>query len=231
MRAITIVILGLFTACGKPQSYNVEKTNENFHDYLPKGPHEVELIELTKSPRATELSQRFYEAIQTNSDWYLEEEKKAKVLDQFVPYDQRMGLTKDEYEEFKEILKNGFGNEYAKIGTESITINYSNNKITFQSKGQLEIFNTVTIDLNDLKVNVGNHTFGQVDLIDVIEDNNSFKSGWKGYRWSNTGPIDSPKPISLTIGKLTRDKKTYVGLQILESSYGMPIDKKFQFKF
>jgi hypothetical protein len=126
-----------------------------------------------------------------------------------------------------ELSKNSTGYEYIKTGTETITINYSGDKITFQSAGQLEIFNNVSIDMNDLGITVENIILSEVDTVNVIKDDNALNSSWKGYSWHNIINYDrnDSKSLSMTICKLAKTKKTFVGLVILDGR----IDRRFQF--
>jgi|GEM_PF-5074467 len=126
--------------------------------------------------------------------------------------------------------------EFTTSTTETITINYKDNKITFQSNGQLAILNKITFDLNESIVVIEKYRLDKVDTLNVTDDKNGFKSPWKGYRWhfdankDKDQPDSNFKPISVTIGKMERNKKTYVRVHTVDFTDIGPINSQIQFE-
>jgi hypothetical protein len=66
---------------------------------LPQGTAAVEVLELWVPPRMNELILRFQRAAQSDPSWFLEHAKRAHPGTP-LPYDPKLGLTREEYREF-----------------------------------------------------------------------------------------------------------------------------------
>ncbi|HMP83519.1 MAG TPA: hypothetical protein PKA41_12535 [Verrucomicrobiota bacterium] len=101
-------------------------------DVLPDGPSEIELMTIRLTDRANELMLKSQAAIATNQDWYLEHVKRAKP-GKPLDYDPRLGLTKEEYAESLQEIKN---RQLASTGTRLPCV--------FQRRGE-----TLSIDIGN----------------------------------------------------------------------------------
>ncbi len=66
---------------------------------------EVDVMEPATTPEIDALTRRFQLAVAANRDWFVEHSKKAKPGEP-LPYDPRLGLTRDEYDKMTAAMKN-----------------------------------------------------------------------------------------------------------------------------
>lgn len=103
-------------------------------EILPNGHCELELMTVRFSDRANELALKLQVAVTSHKEWLLEHIKRSKPGEPLV-YDQRFGLTKEEYAEYlKEIEKRYL----APLGTRL--------PCTFRRQGDM-----LTLDIGDSK--------------------------------------------------------------------------------
>lgn len=187
--------------------------------------------------RTQELIAKFQNAMQKNPDWFLEAKQMVEETGQPIPYDERIGMTESEYNEFLAIMQNKNDLIMMKSGTESITINHSENQITFINDGRLEILNRLVIDLTDSSVTLGSHKLIPLKRIEVPDDNNGLKSSWSGYEWryeesnketEELQTMEAYSDLSMTICKviiaqLHKTQKTYMHIQYTQFENGKEI--------
>ncbi len=73
-------------------------------DVLPEGKQEIEFMTLQISERGMELMAKFQSATANHRDWFMEYVKNAPEGP--LPYDEKLGLTKEEYAEYLGTLTN-----------------------------------------------------------------------------------------------------------------------------
>jgi hypothetical protein len=181
--------------------------------YLPKGSTKFDIMQLMGSPRLVEIAQRLQAAVAKDKDWWMSYVQTAKE-GQPLPYDTRMGITKDEYNEFLSL----------------------SGKFTLQRAGQTNLRftwsspDTVSIDgskdipqisgtLIDFKKGTVSTPFAVLSETTVI--NNTLEDGptgpWVGMQWKHveiTSDFSSAISVKVAFGKLSRDGR---GIMIYEA--------------
>lgn len=248
MKLIQITLLLFVVACGQGQNGNKsDNRNNSLLTLLKEGEYKVGVMDkVTMPPRTQELMQKFQAAIKKNPDWFLEAQKKVKETGQPLPYDERIGMTEEEYIDFLKLMQNGNGMEMTKSGTENVSIKHSDGKIIFKGTGTLDILNEVSINLSGQLANIGQFKLEQIDSVNVTDDNNALKSKWTGITWrfetssKNTEDLKSfedyqdlnMKIYKVTLGQLERTKKLYMQIQKSEIENGQKtLDIKLPFIF
>lgn len=202
---------------------------------LKEGDYKVDVMDkVTMPPRTQELMKKFQAAIKKNPDWFLEVQKKVQETGQPLPYDERIGMTEDEYTEFLYMMQNNNGMEMSKSATESVSIKHLDGRITFKGTGALNILDDVTIDITGQFATIGQVELKQRDSVNVIDDNNALKTKWTGVTWryeiankdvaSLTTADDyrdlTMKSYKVTLGLLEKTKKLYIQIQKREMENG-----------
>ena len=248
MRLIQIVLLLFVVACGQGQNGNKsDKKDKSLLTLLKEGDHKADVMDkVTMPPRTQELMAKFQAAIKKNPDWFLEVQKKVKETGQPLPYDERIGMTEEEYADFLDLMQNNNGMEMTKSSTETVSIKHSEGKIVFKGTGTLDILNDVSIDLSGQLANIGQFKLEQIDSVNVTDDKNALKSKWTGVAWrfetSNKNTEDlkttedyqdlNMKIYKVTLGQLERTKKLYMQIQKSEIANGQKtLDIKLPFIF
>lgn len=205
MKQIYLLILGvlLLANCGNSQ-INEKQTNlqgniaTTLNNLLLEGKTTVDVLDSIKqNARQLALTQKLQLSIQQNQQWYFEYIKtipKGMPL----PYHKNLGLTKEEYDE---LFSYADQMELISSGKNDITIIKNENTIQFKAEGKLGLLNAITVDLNKNIVLIGKNELTFSDSINVDNNNNAFKSKWKGYSWI----LEYPKEEDL---KNTTDFKT-----------------------
>ena len=248
MRLIQIIILLFVTACGQGRNEDkVDKDGQTIQTLLKEGEYQADVMDkVTMPPKTQELMQKFQLAMQKNPDWFLEAQKKVQETGQPLPYDERIGMTENEYAEFLELMQNDNGMEMTKSGTETVSIKHSGGRILFRGTGTLDILNDVSIDFSGQLANIGQFKLEQVDSVNVTDDKNALKSKWTGVTWrfetSNKNIEDlkavedfqglNMKIYKVTVGQLERTTKIYMQIQKSEIENGQKtVDIKLPFIF
>jgi hypothetical protein len=78
--------------------------NGNIGDYLPQDKFEGHFMKVGYSPRAQELFAKMQAALNRNLEWLTDVRKNLKPGEP-LPYDEKLGLTQDEYKEFLDLNK------------------------------------------------------------------------------------------------------------------------------
>lgn len=248
MKLIQITLLLFVVACGQGQNGNkADNKNNSLLTLLKEGEYKVAVMDkITMPPRTQELMQKFQEAIKKNPDWFLEAKKKVEETGQPLPYDERIGMTEEEYADFLDLMQNNNGMEMTKSGTETVSIKHSDGKIVFKGTGTLDILNDVSINLSGQLANIGQFKLEQVDSINVTDDKNALKSKWTGITWrfetsnkntENLKTVEDYQDLNMkiykvTLGQLERTKKLYMQIQKSEIENGQKtFDIKLPFIF
>jgi hypothetical protein len=66
---------------------------------LPAGTLRVDAMDVAPAPRMTELAQKFQAAVQRDPEWFQRHARTARPGEP-LPYDPKLGLTREEYDEF-----------------------------------------------------------------------------------------------------------------------------------
>jgi hypothetical protein len=242
MRLFQTIILAVFiTSCSNSQDTKPDLTGEVKHDLkilLPNDEVKVDIIDGVKmDPRYELLYSKFMTAVQQNNQWFLGQQKIIEETGKPMPYHPNTGLTEEEYFEFKALMEKGPGIEMVKSGTAKVMFNFQDEIIYLKGTDRLEILNDVKIDLANNAVWIGDYKLDNFQEINVDTDNNGLKSKWNGYQWryeytnkpdgfselSSTDDLQTliMKQYKLTIGRLDKDKSTYIEITEKEIENGL----------
>ena len=183
------------------------------------------------------LYNKFAMALQQNIAWYQEQLKIAEQTGQYpVPYDPRMGLTKEEYDTLLVLVKSGPGVEAVKSGTERVTFHYDGPALSFYGTGDLSVFGTIVVRLDSNIAWIAGKKLDQYNAINVTDANNAFRTTWSGHGWryeySSKPDADDLSQIlddvgsldlviyRLTIGRLSDSGKTLIEISLGETHGG-----------
>lgn len=237
----TIILAILITGCGNSQESKSELTGEVKQDLkilLPDKEEKVDIIDGVKmDPRYELLYSKFMIAVRENNEWFLEQQKIVEQTGNPMPYHPNIGMTEDEYDEFKALMEKGPGVEMIKSGTAKVTFDYQDDIIYLKGTGRLDILNDVKIDLEENVVWIGDFKLDNFQEINVDNDNNGLKSKWRGYQWryettnkpNGFSELESTedfqtlimKQYKLTIGRLEKDLTTYIEITEKEMENGV----------
>ncbi|MDP2059223.1 MAG: hypothetical protein U1C58_04850 [Flavobacteriaceae bacterium] len=218
----TIIICFLFlTSCGQSQTEKITGNPTNdFPKLFDQNSVIVDIMDgLKTDPKQLELTAKLQKAFQENYEWFQEYIKTAEK-GQPLKYHTNFGITETEYNEY---LKLSGKVEVISSGKETIEIKKNGDNIKFIGQDKTSIFNDLTIDLKNNQILFKNYVLSFVNEINVTDNDNGLKSKWKGYNWEFVNPelneetdiqtLDEFISISLTIGQLEKNGKTYMQIK------------------
>lgn len=224
----TISISFLLINCDSPKSIKPRakltgKIEEDVKMLIPTGLLKADIMDqIRQNQRQTELTIRFKNGIKENYEWFLEYAKTIPKGEK-MPYNEKFGLTKEEYSELTNFISNA---EMISSGMETVFVENKNDTINFKSQGKLSPFNSLKIDLKNKTVLFEENKLLLTDTMNVTTDDNGLKSRWKGYIWRYEDPHEldfddlkevdnlNMKQYKFTIGRLEKNGKSYMSLKV-----------------
>jgi len=184
------------------------KTAAELIHLLPKDGATVDVLQLAPSPRSTELAKKLQNAAAKDPDWWKSHVSKAK-MGQPLPYDAKMGLTKEEYQEFLDLSKK---RSLTKVKSVKVNVKRGDNLATLTFGNALPGLSEAIINLKDDSVKT---PFGVTDTRNaVVADPGQRVTGpWDGTEWRLEQ--GSPTTGELTIVKFAIGKLKDTGRGIL----------------
>jgi len=222
-----LTLLIFLTSCGNSQPSNSQITltgniQSDLKTLLPNSKVKVDIMDgVLQNPRQAELTIKFQNAVKENYDWFLEYIKTVPEGEP-MPFNAKLGLTKEEYSEMMGFMNNV---EVVSTGKEDIFIEIKDDFIRFKSQNKLADLDSLVIDLKNNIVTFGRYKMTFADTLNITTDKNGLKSKWKGYNWKFEDPknldISALKDLStlkmiqykFTIGRLEKNGKTYMSLK------------------
>lgn len=230
-----LTLLIFLTNCGNSQTTNSQENltgniQSDLKALLPNKNVQADIMDnVLQNPRQVELTKKFQSAITENYEWFLEYMKTVPNGEP-MPFNEKLGLTKEEYKELRALMDNV---EVVSTGKEDIFIEIKDDLIRFKSHNKLAKLDSLTIDLKNNTVNYGQYKMLLADTINVTTDKNALKSKWKGYSWK----FEIPKNLDMadfknlntlnviqykfTIGRIEKNGKTYMSLKGIEFEDGI----------
>lgn len=176
--------------------------------YLPKGAEVIgEVSYLGAEPEVEKISQRFTAAVQANQAWFQEYVQKQNVKPgEPLPYDPKMGISKDEYDTF---LSSKGKLKLVKIGEIKLRFEPNADGVTIHSTGMQIALDG--FEINTAKNYVKTHlsTLETAANIDQ-KDANSPTGRWFGSQWKRIAIKNNPDGViveKLAIGRRRDDAK------------------------
>lgn len=242
----TIFALAFLIACGQSQPrstiFDKEVTKdfqEDVFSLLPTGEYIVDIMDkVTISPRRQELQEKFMQATKVNSEWFTEQLKNVEETGKGISYDQRLGMTAEEWEEYKNLMDNMKDIQVSSSGTTTVKVSKKNDIITFKSGGKLVSLNNTSIDTKNKTVTIDNSILPLIDTIIVNNSDNAFRTAWRGYKFQFSDPPNATIPTAqedlanfsmsiygFTLGLLDKSGKTYIEISASEIREGQQLTR------
>lgn len=198
---------------------------QNISSYMPKSDKVTgSVMKLSISQEYMDIAQKLQKAIQANQAWFMEYSKAAKP-DAPLPYDEKMGITKEEYQKLIDADKNVKLVEEKKIDI----------AFTKMADGKIKITTTPTSPIDkiiiDEKVGVTtDHGLLKDATVVNNQDKNSVTGPWKGMQWKTESMNEAKKEaksIKFAIGALENQDQNIVYYDVLDMGNG----KKEQYSY
>lgn len=173
-------------------------------------PAEVMEIGLPKilNEKAQLITQRMQESIAANVEWY-EDAIRSVGEGEPLPYDEKLGITEEEYDFFKRL------NEYMKlIKLKDITLQIRNNGATIDyANDESQVLKKFSIDIakNTIGTELGEFKY---DNEIVASDSQKVTGRWNGHTWRFVKGMSQSFQIS--IGRMEDGSKNIIYIKLLE---------------
>jgi len=232
IRIVIILIfqLMLFTACAQITK-NVPNVESDLNNLIPNGKNVADVLDSVKmDKRQVELTLKFQAGIKKNYQWFVDYVKGYEKGN--MPYHPNMGLTKEEYDELKDLSSNI---EFVSSQVDTVDITKTEELITFKSVGKLEFLKYLKIYPKKNEITLLGNLLNYSEADTIINSKNAFKSKWTGHTWRLEEPKDfdfnslkdiktvSLKVYKVTIGRLEKNGKTFLTVKGQEYNNGKPI--------
>jgi len=145
---------------------------------LREGELTLDVMELVVPPRYTVLGLRLQQAARANPEWFQEQFRNAKPGEP-LPYDRRMGMSEDEYREFR-ALRNKMTMRKEREAALVVATN-ENGAFVFDGGQALPDFTGIEIDLEQDVVRTPFGDLTERTAIDTSE--NTPLGAWSGTQW------------------------------------------------
>ena len=211
---------------------NSEESNSKIRKLLPEGTYFFEVLDSVEvSQKQIDLTEKFKQAYQNNMEIlnsYFEKTRNNEV----GKFPDNIGITESE---FKELMDYANNIKLLPSGKQEVTIKYSKNKLSFKSKGKLEILNYLEIDLEKNTVSISKYLLPFRDSTVVTSTTNALQESWKGDIWEFVEPKDinmpttetikniSVKRYKFTLGTLDNSKRTFMIIKGQEFANGVKL--------
>lgn len=194
-----------------PATTSSKAASDEFTDpreVLVPGEITVDVMGLAVPQRAEEIGQKFKQALSKNPDWLVELSKKRKPGEP-LPYDERMGISKAEYDEFINLSQKLTARKM-KEAPFSVT-QKSEDVFVLDGGKELNDLTGIEIDLKQDQVQTPFGTLTERSVINAPE--HAALGAWKGVQWQRT-QTDS-NGITGTVAKLAIGKLKQLGRCVL----------------
>lgn len=179
-----------------------------------------EINELRPSDSLLAIMVKFNNAIAANKDWAAEYMKKYYVPGEGMPYNEKFGITKEEYDK----IKNSDASSYKlhKVKSEKLAVHRTKSCISFAGNDSFPLLNYLLFYVDTKTVILGHDT---VLFAGELTTPASTPFGkWHGYRWhyersnqKNENEINihelSAKIIEIDIGSTIPDNRIFLRLE------------------
>jgi hypothetical protein len=233
-----LVIISIFyclSSCSFSQtSKDVNKLSGNpvsdLQMLLKKGVHTANIMDsVVQTPEQLRIIMKFQKSVQANYTWYIDFLKKIPE-GQPLPYDERLGITKEEY---NVILTMNDHTIIVSSAKENLTITSEGNFIHFKGTGRLVVFDSIKINIKNNYIQFLKYQIPFIDTVRINNDKNGLKSKWFGYSYK----LEEPKKLTpddlkdlknlqykqfkLTVAQLESTGKTYLDFSATVIENGM----------
>lgn len=197
----TLVAMALYAALGAACSLARQAASApRVEDLLPADGTAMDVMELKAPPRLEELTKKLRRAVAKEPDWWLAHLKKAKPGEP-LPYDARLGLTKEEYGEYLRLARKM---TLTKVKTAKVQVKRAGGRVVLSFGEDLPGFKEVILDL---KADTVTTPFGVMTERSRIRASGGQKATgpWDGIQWKFARSEEEPPRLTLVtfaLGKL-----------------------------
>ncbi|HEX6371284.1 MAG TPA: hypothetical protein VF006_20365 [Longimicrobium sp.] len=110
---------------------------------LPEGTLRVDAMDVAPSPRMVELSQKFQAAARRNAEWLQQQVRSARPGEP-LPYDARLGLTREEYDE---LLRLAGSMSLRKVAEARLSVRTEGSRLVLDGGAAMPELTGVAVDL------------------------------------------------------------------------------------
>lgn len=227
-RILLLAILLSQVAYGQPSFKNQSKQFAFVDSLLKKEKATLEILDFTFSPDLQEILSRFQKAMTENKEWVQEYFSKNYKEGEGLPYNEKFGISKDEYQKIKDMEKSP--PEIIVKLSAPIKINHTSGYITFTTgEDDAKFIELLKIDLRNEVLLFNSDT---IPFTKEIHAPSSTPFGeWHGYKWyqetSNLGEHDEvkfdkliSKIIEVDFGRIKTNDKTLLILKYKDVDKG-----------
>jgi hypothetical protein len=166
---------------------------------LPRDGAEVDVMEIVFPDRYMELLKPFQEATEKNRDWF-QSHLRGATPGEPLEYDARLGLTKDEYEEFLDLSGKA---TLRKSKTAKLSVSRHGSRIVLNGGEELPALKDIVLDLDRNTVTT---PFGDAKFSHHFESRNTVTGPWNGLAWrledSDKRAVLQEQVIRFDLGRL-----------------------------
>jgi hypothetical protein len=145
---------------------------------LPADGTRADVMQLVAPPRLNLLTAKLQQAAQKQPEWWIDQLHKAKPGEP-LPYDPRLGLTKEEY---KELLSLWGAFSLRKTRTVRLSVKRDGMRITFNGGEELPDLRAVVVDLETGAVTTPYGTATQWSRVEASPEQKA-TGPWNGVAW------------------------------------------------
>jgi hypothetical protein len=186
-----------------------------------------EVNELLPSDSLQVIMIKLNNAIAANKDWAAEYMNKNYRPGEGVPYNEKFGITRDEYDKIKSADESSY--TLHKVNSQNVTVIKTTSTIGFRGTDSLRIIDYLKFSQDYYAVIFGEDT---IPFSAEINATSSTPFGqWHGYSWhyeksnqQSNADIDihqlSAKIIDIDMGKTIRDNRTFLRIKYQQVERG-----------
>lgn len=140
---VALFILSFFSACSQtskktlPVKTITRNVEQDIKNLIPSGNIDVDIMDqVTVSPRMQELQTRFLAAVKKNYEWFAAQRKINESTGKELSYDPKVGMTKEEWEEYKILSDTQSGIQIASSGIAKVLVIKGDDYISFNTHNE-----------------------------------------------------------------------------------------------
>ncbi len=215
-------------ACGQTVVKNQSKPFLFVDSLLKKNEIDVEILDFAFSPDVQDILLRFQKAMAENKEWAQEYFSKNYKKGEGLPYNEKFGISKEEYQKIKDIEKSP--PSVVVKNSVPIKVNRTANRVTFvTAHEEIKFIELLKIDLRNQIMSFNNDT---TPFSNEINAPASTPFGeWHGYAWkketSNLGENDDleidkliSKIVEIDFGKVKLNGKSLLRIKYKDVDKG-----------
>jgi hypothetical protein len=182
---------------------------------VPRDGTEVDVMEMVFPNRYLELAKKIKKAVEGNREWFLSHVNKAAAAGKPLPYDRRLGVTKEEYEELRKL---GEQKTLKKVGSVKLRVKQIGDRYAFDGGSDLPDLKGLVLDVKTSTVTT---PFGEAKERTTIKanENQTLTGPWNGLQWKLEKISASPRAVTLAKLALGRLVKSGRGILYYDVSH------------